>query len=67
VSEAIAQFEAALAIAPSDPQARTNLAGALVRDGRVDDAIAQLERVLTTTPDFQPAGRNLEILRGQRR
>jgi hypothetical protein len=32
----------------------------------VDDAIAQLERVLTTNPRFQPAARNLEILRNQR-
>jgi tetratricopeptide (TPR) repeat protein len=66
ITEAIAQFEAALALDPADPQARTNLAGAFVREGRVDDAIAEYERVLRTAPGFQPAGRNLEILRGQK-
>jgi hypothetical protein len=34
---------AELAIDPADPQARTNLAGALFREGRIDEAIAQLE------------------------
>jgi len=67
VSEAIAQFEAALALDAADPQARTNLAGALVRDGRMEAAIAELEQVLRTAPGFQPAARNLEVLRRQGR
>jgi Flp pilus assembly protein TadD len=67
VRGAIAQFEQALAIAPTDPQARTNLAGALVRDGRLDEAIAELEQVLRVTPDFQPARNNLEIMRAQKK
>jgi tetratricopeptide (TPR) repeat protein len=65
--EAIEQFQAALAIDQNDPQARTNLAGALIRDGKIEEAIAQLERVLQANPGFQPAGRNLEILRGQKK
>ena len=38
-----------------------------VREGRIDEAIAELEQVLRVTPDFQPARRNLEIVRQQRR
>lgn len=67
VGEAIVQFREGLSIDPADPQARTNLAGALVREGRVDEAIGELERVLRETPDFQPAQRNLESARQQRR
>jgi len=63
VREAIGQFDAALTIDPADPQARTNRAGALLRDGRTDEAIADLEQVLRIAPDFQPARRNLEIIR----
>jgi tetratricopeptide (TPR) repeat protein len=66
VREAIAQFEAGLSIDPTDPQARTNRAGALLRDGRIDEAIADLEEVVRLRPDFQPARRNLEIMRRQR-
>ena len=65
--EAIAQFDEALAIEPTDPQARTNLAGALLRDGRIDEAIAELEEVLRVTPDFQPARRNLDIMLAQKK
>jgi superkiller protein 3 len=67
VGEAIAQFEAALSLDAADPQARTNLAGALVRDGRTEEAISQLEQVLKTSPGFQAAARNLEVLRRQGR
>jgi len=63
VKEAIAQFDQGLAIDPNDIQARTNRAGALFRDGRIDDAIADLEHVLRLKPDFEPAKRNLEIMR----
>jgi Flp pilus assembly protein TadD len=66
-SEAIAQFETALSLDPTDPQARTNLAGAFVREGRVEDAIVEYERVLRASPGFEPAGRNLEVLRRQGR
>jgi Flp pilus assembly protein TadD len=66
-SEAIAQFETALSLDPTDPQARTNLAGAFVREGRVEDAIAEYERILRASPGFEPAGRNLEVLRRQGR
>ncbi|OFW24732.1 MAG: hypothetical protein A3H97_20135 [Acidobacteria bacterium RIFCSPLOWO2_02_FULL_65_29] len=65
--EAIVQFREGLSIDPTDPQARTNLAGALVREGRIDEAIGELERVLRQAPDFQPAQRNLEIVRRQQR
>jgi tetratricopeptide (TPR) repeat protein len=66
VHEAIAQFDVGLSIDPGDPQARTNRAGALLREGRIDEAIADLEEVLRLKPDFDPARRNLEIMRRQR-
>lgn len=66
VREAIEQFDLALKIDPADPQARTNRAGALLRDGRSDEAIADLEEVLRVAPDFEPARRNLQIVRAQR-
>jgi len=66
VREAIATFEAGLSVDASDPQARTNLAGALLRDGRPDEAVAALEQVLRLTPTFEPARRNLDIIRRQR-
>jgi tetratricopeptide (TPR) repeat protein len=66
IREAIARFEEGLLIDPADPQARTNLAGALFREGRIDEAIAHIEHVLRGRPDFQPARRNLEVMRGQR-
>ncbi len=65
VREAIAEFDKALAIAPADAQACTNRAGAFFRDGRTDEAIADLEEVLRETPDFEPARRNLEVIRRQ--
>ena len=61
------QFDNGLAIEPDDPQARTNRAGALLREGRLDEAIADLEEVLRVTPDFLPARKTLEIMRNGRR
>jgi Tfp pilus assembly protein PilF len=66
VRDAISTFQAGLSIDAADPQTRTNLAGALLRDGRPDEAIAALEQVLRVTPTFEPARRNLDIIRRQR-
>jgi Tfp pilus assembly protein PilF len=67
IPEAIAQFQRGLAIDAADVKARTNLAGAFVRAGRIDEAIAAYEQVLRAKPDFEPARRNLEIVRSQNR
>lgn len=50
ITGALAQFEAAVASNPADPAALNNLGQALVRDGRVRDAIGYLDKAIDLAP-----------------
>ncbi len=54
-SDAIEQFQAAIAIAPEDLEYHTNLATALAASGRYDDARAELRATLAINPNYEPA------------
>jgi tetratricopeptide (TPR) repeat protein len=50
IAGALARFEAAVASNPMDPAALNNLGQALVRDGRVRDAIGYFDKAVSLTP-----------------
>jgi Flp pilus assembly protein TadD len=54
-SDALAQFEIAVQIAPGDAEYLTNLATALAALGRTDDARRALQAALSAAPDYRPA------------
>jgi Flp pilus assembly protein TadD len=54
-SDALAQFEIALQIAPGDPEYLTNLATAFAALGRTNDARRALQAALSAAPDYSPA------------
>jgi len=54
-SDAIAQFNIAVQIAPHDPEYLTNLATAFRAVGRIDDARRALQAALAAAPDYDPA------------
>jgi len=56
----------ALAIDPSDLQARWTLGCALVEEGRDDDALRAFKQILQDAPDHQPAFQELVRLRARR-
>jgi Flp pilus assembly protein TadD len=59
IDEAIAQWQKALAIRPTDAEARRNLASALSKQGNVNRAIAEYEQALNITPEDSVALNNL--------
>jgi tetratricopeptide (TPR) repeat protein len=60
LSEAIAQFEAALKLSPTFADAHNNLGNAWAKlPGRLNDAIAEFKEVLRLQPDFAPGWHNL--------
>jgi Flp pilus assembly protein TadD len=59
-SDAIAQFQKALQIAPDDPEYLTNLATAFRALGRIDDARRALQAALAAAPHYDPARVALE-------
>jgi tetratricopeptide (TPR) repeat protein len=62
VPEAIAEYEKALAQDPAHGDARTNMAAALVRDGKLDRAVRELEAVVVRDPDNALARTNLGLV-----
>jgi len=59
VPEAIAQFAAALQLAPANAELHDNLGVTLARAGRAAEAIAQFETAVRLRPDFYVARSNL--------
>jgi protein O-mannosyl-transferase len=60
LTEAIAEYQAALEIQPDHAEARNNLGAALARvPGRMDEAIRQYEIALRIKPDYPEAHNNL--------
>jgi tetratricopeptide (TPR) repeat protein len=64
-AEARQQFQAALAIKPSFANARFNLAHALVKAGKKEEAIANLQMILQTNPADNDAKAFLATLSGR--
>jgi serine/threonine-protein kinase len=67
-AEAVRYYTAALALRPESAAAQNNLGIALVRQGRLDEAIAALRKAIRLQPDFHTAHANLGsafLLRGQ--
>jgi tetratricopeptide (TPR) repeat protein len=58
VEEAIAQYQAALAINPDYAKARNNLGIALFQNGELDSAVAQYRKLLKISPDYADAYMN---------
>ncbi len=56
---AIAAFEKALALSPEDVRGNTHLANALVRKGRLEEAIRHYQTALKTNPRYLEARTNL--------
>jgi tetratricopeptide (TPR) repeat protein len=67
IEEAIAEFRAALTMAPDSVQTHNNLGIALGIQGRLDDAIGHFQRALAIQPDFEDARRNLALALGQKK
>ncbi len=57
--EAVAQYQAALAIEPNYPGVHSNLGNALHREGRVAEAIAHYRRAIELEPSYPAAHYNL--------
>lgn len=66
VGEAIARYEAALALRPASPETLTNLGLALAVLGRADEGIARHRAALALDPDYADAWNNLGITLAQR-
>jgi tetratricopeptide (TPR) repeat protein len=63
LTDAIAEYQAALRIQPGDPETRLGLGAALEKlPGRRQEAIAQYEVVLQTYPDSEAARKSLQRL-----
>jgi len=63
-AEAIPQFELALKARPDYASARFNLANALAKSGRIDEAIANLRQILAANPADPYAKQRLSELSG---
>jgi tetratricopeptide (TPR) repeat protein len=61
-AEAIPQYEMALRARPDYASARFNLANALAKSGRVDEAVTNLRQVLAKNPGDAYAKRRLSEL-----
>ena len=61
-ADAIPQFEIALRTRPGYLSARFNLANALAKSGRIDEAIDNLRKVLAINPDDAYAKKRLADL-----
>ena len=60
--EAIAHYEAAVRLEPSNASMRNNLAVAYAQSGRIEEAIRQLKTALEHDPTHRGARGNLEKL-----
>ena len=60
LDEATRQFEKAVALNPDYWEARYNLGQSYLRQGHTQEAKAELEKVLKTRPDFEPARQALQ-------
>jgi len=60
--EARKAFVRAVAVAPTDPEIRTNYANLLADLGELEEALAQYDQALTTSPLFQAAQYNKALL-----
>jgi mono/diheme cytochrome c family protein len=65
-SEATRQFRLALALRPDYPNARLNLGDALVRSGKVEEGIAEYQRILEANPADELTKNRLEKARATR-
>jgi Flp pilus assembly protein TadD len=59
VGESIQHFQRAADLLPEDPDAAYNLGAALLLEGRLDEAAAQLRRALRLKPDYVEAADKL--------
>lgn len=59
---ALREFHGAVSLDPLDPSFRTDYAIALANNGRPDEAVRELQRVLASHPSHDPARRALESL-----
>jgi tetratricopeptide (TPR) repeat protein len=66
IDGAIAQFKAAVDLAPDDPSKHSNLGLALATAGAVPEATRAYERALELDPTYQPARLQLRKLRERR-
>ena len=62
-AEAAEIYRALLELTPDHTLARNGYATLSYRQGRVDEAVAELERVLRSQPFFAPAHLNLAVIR----
>ncbi len=58
-AEAVRQFEAAVSLAPADPELRDNFGVTLEHAGRIAEAVEQYRAALRLKPDFAEARSNL--------
>ena len=68
LAEALVHLRKAVALAPNSADVHSNLGGALVNAGKVDEGMQHLRRALELRPDHEVARQNLAILerRGKR-
>ena len=65
MKEAISQFEQVLRLVPNHSNALFALGVAYEREGRIDEAMLQFERVFELNPDNQAVLQKLQELREQ--
>ncbi len=61
-AQALAEFKIALSLAPDSPREQLNYGLALLRDGKTQEGVAQLEKVQKTNPAIPHTWFNLGIL-----
>ena len=65
-NESADEFAVVAQLRPADAVSQYNLAIALARAGRIDEAIAHFSEALRLKPDFEAARRDLQVAEGQR-